>query len=135
MGKVCISVAHSAVSRGAENPKFGLDEYRLSDEQSKFVTGMLTEAGHQVYLFDTPTMRTREYKHEKVRRANAGDFDLCVEIHHNASGSPSVNYGMVIYDARLEDSRLAAKVVSESLEQFVPWRWAGARNVHSSGAD
>jgi N-acetylmuramoyl-L-alanine amidase len=146
MGNVIISVAHSDITpHQAKIEKIGLREYDVSTKQSVIVASLLAGYGHHVELFDCKNSHVAEYKRLKPHIVNntappdkkPGEWDLAIEIHHDAIAIPSVQYGHCIYynSPRNRRSRRAACLIAAELADVTPWKSKGGTSHHRFDRD
>lgn len=105
---VAISTGHSEKDSGAIAIN-GITEYSLNVPLVENIT--LFKNKHIVW--HSVDKKCEKYGYPKhllctVKQINKGNYDCCIEVHHNACNNPDVRGGMVIYwDTSIEGKKLA----------------------------
>ncbi|MGL5717777.1 MAG: N-acetylmuramoyl-L-alanine amidase [Cetobacterium sp.] len=84
---VCLIVGHNRKSSGAYDKVLGMSENKFA----RLVCAHLLESGIDVDVLTRRYVEGRGYTSEmaeEVALINAGSYDLCIEIHFNASEDP-----------------------------------------------
>lgn len=91
--KICVCVGHSRLKNGAYTSADGVryggcNEYKYNKKLAKQVVKKLRKKGHTVKKVICPEKKfltSAEEKNYKLNIVNSGDYDLCIELHLNAS--------------------------------------------------
>lgn len=119
--KILLSVGHSILKNGRctsadGRPYGGVLEYAYNKELAEKIRTYLQSAGHEVKLLVCPEHRfnrSREERAYKLKEENAGNYDLVVELHLNASAQHTGRGCEVLYKS--EKGKLIAQKVQTQL--------------------
>lgn len=111
-GRICISVGHGKSKNGGFDPGAccgALREFDIARTVAKYLSQYLHSAGFMTELINNDGSL---YLTDRVRKINAGGYDLALEIHLNAGGGTGSE---VYYPNGSRDGQLAAGLISSEI--------------------
>ncbi len=97
--KICVTTGHSILKSGKNTSANGIkNEYKYNKSLAPKVVDLFKKEGHTVTLLQCPERTLNESTDEKSYKlpiVNKGNFDLCIELHLNASNGQG--YGAEVW--------------------------------------
>lgn len=97
--KICVIIGHSILKSGKNTSADGIkNEYKYNKSLAPKVVDLFKKEGHTVTLLQCPERTLNESTDEKSYKlpiVNKGNFDLCIELHLNASNGQG--YGAEVW--------------------------------------
>ncbi len=97
--KICVTTGHSILKSGKNTSADGIkNEYKYNKSLAPKVVELFKKEGHTVTLLQCPERTLNESTDEKSYKlpiVNKGNFDLCIELHLNASNGQG--YGAEVW--------------------------------------
>ena len=110
--KICVTTGHSILKSGKNTSANGIkNEYKYNKSLAPKVVDLFKKEGHTVTLLQCPERTLNESTDEKSYKlpiVNKGNFDLCIELHLNASNGQG--YGAEVWYTSGTGGEYAARI-------------------------
>lgn len=122
---ILLSIAHSAIAKGAYNSTFNVSEYDCSQIMTLGCKSVLDSNDLENEVMDVGKMRPyMSYKLNYLKKVNP---ELAVEIHLN-SGSKTADYPMCIFYKNDDSTRRCSQLILNNLKiGFEPHGWTNVQ--------